>query len=214
MGDDMNDKEERLRAASNPRRATLDDARPIARMFASAFRDDPLFNYILRDTRHEAALEMMFHRMLSRAIPQNEVWMSADGHACVSWVPPGGQRGPSRGLYNQLRFLWLGLNICGPAKFLRSLPIWEAMEKNHPSERHAYLSLIAVSPEYRGAGLGSRILNATLRHLDEGGTAAYVENSNPERSNAFYERAGFVARKNIAPQGAPPLIAMWREPKT
>jgi hypothetical protein len=26
----------------------------------------------------------------------------------------------------------------------------------------------------------------------------------------LYERAGFATQKNISPEGAPPLIAMWR----
>ena len=90
------------------------------------------------------------------------------------------------------------------------MTMMEAMEKNHPREQHFYLTFIAVSPEYRGVGLGSRILKATLRQIDAAGMGAYVESSNPENAT-FYERAGFVAQKNIAPVGAPPLVAMWRD---
>jgi ribosomal protein S18 acetylase RimI-like enzyme len=88
----------------------------------------------------------------------------------------------------------------------------EAMEKNHPHVRHFYLALIAVSPEYHGIGLGSRLLKATLKQIDLAGLGAYVESSNPKNAT-FYERNGFVALKNIAPAGAPSLIAMWRNAK-
>ena len=91
--------------------------------------------------------------------------------------------------------------------------IMEAMENNHPREQHFYLAFIAVSPEYHGVGLGSRILKATLKQIDAAGMAAYVESSNPKNAT-FYERGGFIARKNIAPVGAPPLVAMWRDART
>ena len=50
------------------------------------------------------------------------------------------------------------------------------------------------------------------RRSDAAGMGAYVESSNPKNAT-FYERGGFVAPKNIAPDGAPPLIAMWRDAK-
>jgi hypothetical protein len=33
-----------------------------------------------------------------------------------------------------------------------------------------------------------------------------------KRNTLFYQRAGFVAQSNISPEGAPPLLAMWRKP--
>ena len=67
----------------------------------------------------------------------------------------------------------------------------------------------AVDPALQGMGLGSTIVDATLKRIDEMGLPAYLENSNP-RNTPLYKRAGFLARKNIAPEGAPPLIPMWR----
>ena len=84
-----------------------------------------------------------------------------------------------------------------------------AMAKNHPHVRHFYLPFMAVEPRYQGMGLGSAILRATLRRIDSEGMDAYLENSNP-KNKGLYERAGFVALKDIAPSGAPSLIAMLR----
>jgi hypothetical protein len=50
-------------------------------------------------------------------------------------------------------------------------------------------------------------LDATLERTD--GMPAYLENSNLKNTR-LYERAGFVAQKNIPPERAPPLIPMWR----
>ena len=209
----MDDKMDRLTAASNPRRATLDDAVPLSKLFAAAFIDDPLFDYMIRGgAKHPAVLEMFFHEVLAaRDIPQGEVWMSSDGNVCVCWLSPEAQRSP-RGLVQKLRWLPFFIRVYGLGNFSRSMSIMDAMERNHPPGRHFYLSFIAVSPKYFGMGSGSRILKATFKQIDASGLGAYVESSNPKNAT-FYERAGFVAQKNIAPAGAPSLIAMWREAK-
>jgi ribosomal protein S18 acetylase RimI-like enzyme len=210
----MEEKMGLLDAASSPRRATLDDAVNLSKLFASAFMDDPLFDYMVRPgARRTAALEMFFHEILrARDIPQGEVWMSSDGHACVCWLKPDARRSPG-GLVRKLSWLPFFVRVYSLARFARGMTMMEAMEKNHPREQHFYLTFIAVSPEYRGVGLGSRILKATLKQIDAAGMAAYVESSNPKNAT-FYERGGFVAQKNIAPVGAPPLIAMWRDART
>jgi ribosomal protein S18 acetylase RimI-like enzyme len=210
----LDDKMDRLTAASNPRRATLNDAAHLSKLFASAFMDDPLFDYMIRGgAKHASVLEMFFHEVLAaRDIPQGEVWMSSDGNACVCWLSPDAQRSPG-GLIQKLRWLPFFIRVYGLANFSRSMSIMDAMERNHPVGRHFYLSFIAVSPKYFGMGLGSRILKATFKQIDASGFGAYVESSNPKNAT-FYERAGFVAQKNIAPAGAPSLIAMWREAKT
>jgi ribosomal protein S18 acetylase RimI-like enzyme len=207
----MYDKAALLAAASNPRRATLDDAIPLSKMFAAAFMDDPLFDYMVRPgAGRRAALELFFHKMLSlRDIPQGNVWMSADGQACVSWLAPDARRSPT--LLRKVSLLPFLVRVFSLARFGRGLTIMDVMEKNHPPGRHFYLSFIAVAPEYHGLGLGSRILKATLKQVDAAGLGAYVESSNPKNAS-FYERTGFVTRKNIAPAGWPSLVAMWRDP--
>jgi len=209
----MEDKMALLVAASNPRRATLDDTVSLSKLFASAFTNDPLFDYMVRPgAGRAAALEMFFHEILrARDISQGDVWMSSDGHACVCWLKPDARRSPG-GLIQKLSWLPFFVRVYSFARFSRGMAMMEAMEKNHPREPHFYLAFIAVSPEYHGVGLGSRILKATLKQIDVAGLPAYLESSNPKNAT-FYQRGGFVAQKDIAPVGAPPLIAMWRDPR-
>jgi ribosomal protein S18 acetylase RimI-like enzyme len=201
----------RVKAASNPRRATPEDALVLSQLFASAFRNDPIIDFMVRTgPRRAAALEEFFHFLLhERDIQQGEVWMSSDGHACTMWSPPGASTGAPGGFVQRLRLLPAYLRIFGFARLGRCSSIVGAMKKNHPTERHFYLAFMAVSPQYQGAGLGSAILAATLKRIDDAGVAAYLENSNPKNTR-LYQRAGFVAQKNILPDGVPPLVAMWR----
>jgi ribosomal protein S18 acetylase RimI-like enzyme len=124
------------------------------------------------------------------------------------WFPPGMQAWPVE-LVAKLKLLPLFLTLCGFGRMRRGGTLSDAMERAHPQEPHFYLYFLAVDPALQGMGLGSRILDATLKRIDEMGLSAYLENSNP-RNTRSYERAGFLARKNIAPEGAPPLIPMWR----
>ena len=199
-----------LAAASQPRRATANDAGVLARLFAAAFTADPVMNWIARPGAKRArALEQFFFWLLTvRAIPYGEVWMSADGGVCAAWLPPGAEASPGS-FVEQMKLLPMFLRLCGFPRLLRGSAMGDAMEKNHPHEKHFYLAFIAVAPRLQGLGLGGAMLEATVRRADEARVPAYLENSNPKNTR-LYERAGFVAGKNIAPAGAPPLIAMWR----
>jgi ribosomal protein S18 acetylase RimI-like enzyme len=200
----------RLQAASAPRRATLDDAGRLAQLLTAAFLNDPVMDWVVRPgPKRTAGLTALFSRLLcKRAIPAGEVWMSEDGSACAVWLPPGAPPAPVSVL-QQLRLLLFYVKACGFGRLKRGAAIAEAMQKAHPREDHFYLFFMAVDPSLQGRGLGASMLAATLRRIDATGMPAYLENSNP-RNTRLYERAGFVARSGISPQGAPPLIPMWR----
>lgn len=199
---------------ANPRRAVTDDVPALVQLFVAAFLDDPIVNWTARTgPRRVPALEKFFSRVLrERAIPADEVWMSADGAACAAWLPPGVPMRPE-GFFEQLRLLPLYLRVCGLARLSSGAAMAKVMEKNHPHQRHFYLPFMAVAPRFQGMGLGSAILATTLKRADNAGVPAYLENSNAKNTR-LYQRAGFVALKNIAPEGAPPLVTMWRAANT
>jgi ribosomal protein S18 acetylase RimI-like enzyme len=209
---DQDERHQRLEAAYHPRRAKAEDAGALARLFSAAFYADPVFNWIARPgPRRAEVLEQFFFWLLHvRAIPFGEVWMSDKADVCAAWLPPDAPASPG-GFMEQMRLMPLFVRLCGFPRLLRGSAMADAMEKNHPHEKHYYLAFIASAPRLQGMGLGSAMMEATLKHIDETGTPAYLENSNPKNTR-LYERCGFMARKNIAPSGAPPLIAMWRPP--
>lgn len=208
------ERHERLQLASRPRRATPADASKIARMFAAAFVSDPVFDWIARPGPGRlAALEGFFRWLLeTRAIPFNEVWMADDASVAAAWLPPGAPASPG-GLIEQLKLFPLFVRLCGFSRLTRGSAMADAMEKNHPRTPHYYLAFIAAEPRHQGMGLGSALLESTLHRIDEAGLPSYLENSNPKNTR-LYERAGFAVQKDIAPKGAPSLLAMWRSKRT
>jgi ribosomal protein S18 acetylase RimI-like enzyme len=197
-----------LAGAANPRRAKEADTRALARLLAASFQTDPVFDWITRrGPRRAVVLEEFFFWLLrTRAIPFGEVWMS-EGVVAV-WIPPDAPASPG-GFVEQLRLLPLFWRLCGLPRLGRGAAVGEAMEKSHPHESHFYLAFIAVAPRLQGMGLGGMLLETTIKYADENHWACYLENSNP-RNTRLYERLGFRTRKNIAPAGAPPMMAMWR----
>jgi ribosomal protein S18 acetylase RimI-like enzyme len=207
------DRHDLLERASHPRRANVNDTGTIARLFAAAFMTDPVMDWIARaGPKRAQGLERFFFRLMQvRAIPFGEVWMSEDASVAAAWLPPDTPASPG-GFVEQMTLMPMFLRLCGLARLSRGSAMGNAMEKNHPHERHYYLAFIGVAPRLQGMGLGGALLDATLARVDAAHEAAYLENSNPKNAR-LYERAGFVARKNIAPPGAPPLIGMWRKPR-
>jgi GNAT superfamily N-acetyltransferase len=69
-----------------------------------------------------------------------------------------------------------------------------------------------VAPEYRGSGLGPRLLEALTRQLPPDADRLCIEHfAANERAGAFYEREGFpVERTEPSPTGDPRLGVVWR----
>jgi ribosomal protein S18 acetylase RimI-like enzyme len=193
------------------RRATLDDAARLARLFAAAFAQDPVFNWLARSGHNRAvALQRFFFWILrERSVPFGETWMTQDGMAAAAWIPPYGAGEPTR-FRDELRLLPVILGLTGIPRFPRGTAMAAALESAHPKEPFFYLAFIGVAPRFQGSGLGSALLEETLARVDAAGGAAFLENSNP-RNIRLYERAGFeVVREVVARADAPPLFAMWR----
>ena len=115
-------------------------------------------------------------------------------------------------MWRMLTLLPTLLKISGFSRMGRAMAMGEALEKHHPPEPpHWYLFFLGVAPELRGKGVGSTMLEATLKRVDEDGTPAYLDNSNP-RNTRLYERAGFrVVSEYRARKDAPPIWGMWRD---
>jgi GNAT superfamily N-acetyltransferase len=199
-----------LAAASDPRQAGEGDLVALAQLLAAAFATDPVMDYIARPgARRAEGLRQFFYWLLKvRALPFGEVWMSNDASACAVWLPPNVPASPG-GTWEQLKLIPMFIRLCGFPRLGRGSAMADAMEKNHPHDPHYYLAFVAVAPRLQGNGLGGAILEATLKRADARKAPAYLENSNPKNTR-LYERCGFAVRKNIAPAGAPPLLAMWR----
>jgi GNAT superfamily N-acetyltransferase len=99
----------------------------------------------------------------------------------------------------------------GEAGAVRLAATGAAVGAHHPTVPHFYLFVVGVSPSHRGRGAGAALLAPVLATCDAQGWPAYLESSHP-RNVSFYERLGFRPTADIAIDGGPTLLGMWRDP--
>ncbi len=184
-----------------------------AATLAAAFADDPVFVWLNRGrpiaTRPAiAAFATVINGELRKESPELFV---TDGHASVAiWHGIDEWRGS---VAESIRALPAFARVFGRG-LPRALRTVSIMEKVHPREPHFHLAYVGTHPEQQGRGFGTAALQPMLERCDLEGVPAYLENSKP-RNEAFYVRHGFVSRGPIPlPDGAPPVMAMWREPRS
>jgi GNAT superfamily N-acetyltransferase len=199
-------------SSTSVRRATREDRGDITATLASAFANDPVFHWTMRTPNPSSSrLGHLFDALVKveTAKPDHLVFVTGDSHSVALWQGVDGWKTPSiqmlpaiPGLLRALRF--------GVARGMR---LQAVMERSHPTEPHYYLEVLGTHRDFQGTGLGGTVLTPMIDRCDAEGLPAYLENSNP-KNEAFYSRHGFADRGHLPmPEGAPPLQAMWREPR-
>jgi len=192
------------------RTATADDVPRLAGALADAFINDPVYTWMLPGSlRLRARLRAMFTAELEQyGLPRGTVWTTAGCDGAVVALPPGAWAMP--------KSMTLTQGLMWARAFGTRLPlaarVQRAMEERHLREPHFYVRIIGVRTALQGRGLGSALMEPTLRRADSAGLQAYIEASS-ERSAALYERLGFLHIDVLElPEGGPPVWLMRRPP--
>lgn len=197
------------------RDADITDLATLIETTSQAYGADPLIRYYVRaDARQADGLRRLFDLCLrEQALPHGEVVMTRDGSGCAAWLPPA-HASASMSLLEQILLLPRMVRICSPARVPRLLATMRLLERHHPTAPpHHYLYLLAVLPERQRQGVGSALLQAGLRSIDQARAATYLETAS-EGNLAFYRRHGFVVTGEARlPFDGPTVWFLWREPQ-
>jgi ribosomal protein S18 acetylase RimI-like enzyme len=194
---------------ANVRRATPADVPALARMLARAFLDDPLAMWSCQpDVLRQTTLERFHAARLRQLLGAHEVWTTPALSSAALWAPPGGWKTTVR------QDLALARCMLHP-RLLARLPLIVSgllgVQRRHPGEpAHWYLAVLGTDPAGQGRGLGSAVLEPTLKQCDADGVGAYLESSK-ERNIDFYARHGFRVTGELRLPRGPTLWAMWRD---
>lgn len=199
----------RIEPAEGLRQAARDDWRVLGAITAEAFAEDPVATWTFDG---KPCLTPVFQRLARDVyLPRGICHVSEGDTGATMWLPPG----PSKEL-PPLSLLGAAARLLidgGPKAMKRALAVDAEMVRRKPKAPHVYLFTIGVLARARGKGLGRRLLAPVLAACDAAGLPAYLENSNPANT-PLYEGAGFRTLEVFTPApGAPPLAAMWREPR-
>jgi len=193
------------------RKATDDDVEQLAEVSARAFERDPLTEWLVEDPSNTLQVERQMFLAEWRISKQYDlIFTDSDRQGVAVWKPPGA----SVTIGNRIRQVW---SLVGSIKLSRrtlaKIRLFVDVEKAHPKEPHYYLSLLAVTPDMQGKGLGSALMQPILELCDREGIHAYLE-TETESNVGFYSRKGFTVRQEIiTSDGKSKVWTMWREPK-
>jgi GNAT superfamily N-acetyltransferase len=192
------------------RKLTAADLIDVVEGVARSFYEDPIFKWIVRDDgRRLRELERGFALFARRIwLPQDEAYTTDRLIGGAFWMPPGTWH---VSLFKQLSML-PSMAVILRGELPRLLRVLNTIEAKHPHERHYYLPVIGIRPEWQGRGFGSALLRPILERCDRERLPAYLEASSP-RNRALYERHGFAAVEEIRVSDSPPLWRMWRPAK-
>lgn len=193
--------------------------RQAADVLVASHADYPAFRYVFPDPRRRArALRPFFATTVRDAIGFGTGYATATGPgaadltAVAVWLPPGGF--PFSGA-RQARAMpaMVKTMIAAPASFPALMRLGANAARAHPTERHWYLVVLGVRPQFQGHRLGSGLMRVGLDHADRDRAPCYLETSAPANV-AFYERFGFtVVDEALAlVPGGPTHVAMRRPP--
>ena len=188
------------------RRAAATDAAEISTILAEAFFDDPLFAWVFPgDSSRPRILRAMFAHIAEHVyLPAGASTLCGSGAAI--WQPPGVRLDDQVDPKLAAAFVKAVEGEMG-----RLMSLFGVIEEAHPVEPHWYLPLIGVRPIAQGRAIGTRLLEFTLKEIDDQRAASYLEATSP-RNAALYTRHGFEVVGELRVDDSPPLFPMWREP--
>lgn len=208
------------------RPAVTSDAELIGRLMAEAFRDDPTWSVYYPDaSTRPGKLHSHYRRRVRRSPELAEVALD-DGRivGALMWEPPHKQSTTAAILRSGSRIVRrLVSRLPGRQGIAHTL----AVEKHRPIEPHWYIHDVAASPQARGKGVGSALLEHRLAAIDAvarvpagadpAGTATSptpptaLESTTPG-SRRLYERFGFEAVAQVPTQPNRSSTIMLRHP--
>ncbi|KCZ97696.1 acetyltransferase [Hyphomonas polymorpha PS728] len=197
-----------IRLPEGMRDAEAADWRRMGDITGEAFAEDPVNLWIFGRTD---ALTPVFSQLARHLYIPNGICHLAGDRGATMWCLS--DRRKELGALATLGLVWTLMQKGSKGAAKRALTAGETMAREHPKDRHLYLFTIGTRKAERGKGLGKQLISPALAAADKAGMPSYLENSNPANTG-FYMSHGFERMKLFEPgPGAPPLEAMWREPK-
>jgi GNAT superfamily N-acetyltransferase len=176
-------------------RCVPDELDTLTAVAARAFWNDPMANYFFPNLLEQHAQAHEFYRSeIEDALDRGEVWAAYENGfpvALVCWLPPGVF--PAQGLRALVRFAKLMPTILKTSHPAKGAELLSAIQQDHPTDRHYYVSLLATDPLRQGKGLGKELLRPILERCNQEGFDCYLE-TQKESNVAYYENQGFLTK--------------------
>jgi ribosomal protein S18 acetylase RimI-like enzyme len=197
------------RADAKVRRANPHEQTALAASLGEAFFDDPVMRWgFPDDDRRGEQLPPFFSLFVGTILRYDETYTDDALTSAALWVPPGEKPTPE----DAEEEVGARMEEIAGKDAERLFAISKVIDEHHPPGSYYFLQFMGVEPQRQGRGIGSALVRLILERCDREQEWAYLD-ATSELNKRLYERHGFEAGNEYAPDGGPPLWPMWREPK-
>jgi GNAT superfamily N-acetyltransferase len=191
-------------------RAEAADLDQLSEVIAEAFLDLPPSSWLIEDAQARRQIFPSYFRLhLERALADGVIHTTPEKTAAALWLPVTTHAAAElTGYHTRL------IAITWPWTE-RFLAFDAALDHHHPADvPHHHLAILAVRPSWQGNGIGTALLDAHQRTLDQASEPAYLEASSP-RNRDLYLRHGYTDHGSpIRLPHGPLMHPMWRTPQS
>lgn len=174
----------------------------IATALYGALTDDPFYITLERHastdaaTAREAMLRYMDYSMREARTHGKLHMLENQNHGASIWSKPVDTELGQQISEEKKQFLQDHLGRKSLDTYCQIVDFMSDESKEVVSKTDWYLSILGISPDLQGKGLGMDLVLPVLKKIDEVGAAAYLETFTP-RNFSFYKRLGFYEAKTI-----------------
>ena len=166
--------------------------RPAAEVVADAFLDDPGWNAV--GPRSRPRLRRMLRGYTRGLLAVARRWGGPVYGAFDDDELVGALIAFEEGHYppppQSMLFEARGIVPAGPPTIIRALRGQAALDRGHPREPHAFVSVLAVDPGSQRKGAGRALLGQVLSEADEREVPVYLDTAKPDNL-PYYRSFGF-----------------------
>ena len=187
--------------------------KPAAEVLVKAFRSYPLLQYFFPDEQgREEVASYFFQVTLNYGIHHCEVYAtSPDMKGIAIWVHS--DKLPMtfwRVIRSVPLSVILGFGRKGAGRMKRSSDYIDARHGRLAPDKHLYLQVIGVDPQFQGKGYAGKLIRPMLARIDREALPCYLETLD-ERNVKIYEHFGFeMVEKSAIPKTSLTNWAMLR----
>ena len=177
--------------------ATLESQ--LSGILSRAFYEDPFYNYIMPDKKKRLMqLEWWFNILIRYTRKYGDIYYNESVRGVALWL------GPEKPLTDDIKIFSMGMILyplkIGIGNFKRVLKVsgqWDKEHKNVMPEKHYYLMVIGVEPEFQHQGIGTRLMKEGLKKADNEQLECFLETVTQDDVR-FYNKFRFDVAVNRA----------------
>lgn len=169
-------------------KATLEDRNICVEILSDSFINNQSVNFIIKQDDHKAErIKALMEYSFDMCLEFGEIFLSDDQKGCALYLYPHLKKTTFNAIWLDIKLIFKAIGVGGIGK---ALSRESAIKKVQPKEPIAYLWFIGVNSSNQNSGVGSELLEDTIKLTSLKNLSIFLETSTI-KNLPWYERFGF-----------------------